>query len=285
MEPSPTGILASRVTGSERDHETPRPLAAVAVTRDHQDAEVLMALRSIGAFVAAFVACVTAIGADEGESFQVDIRLRIDPSIASRRIVEGLKTETETLWAPYGVRLRWADASTSATGGVSLEASVERRFERRRRAEWPPVLGRVVVGSDAPAWRPIRLSTEATESVLALRTTGPSTTKGIVSDRELARALGRVLAHEIGHVLLGPPYHDRAGLMRANFDVNELAEPNDRPFRLTCTRADHLGSRLSALTGYPQRIPQQVPRLDPEGVRGTRREVPGGEASCIAASD
>jgi hypothetical protein len=163
---------------------------------------------------------------DVGESFQVDIRLRIDPSLASRRILEGLKTETESIWAPYGVRLRWADASASAAGGMCLDASVERRFETRQRVDRPTVLGRVVVGPDAPAWRPIRVSLDATERVLALRTTGPSTMKGIVVDRDLARALGRVLAHEIGHVLIGPPHHDRAGLMRATFDANELAEPD-----------------------------------------------------------
>ena len=129
-----------------------------------------MALRSIGAFVAAFVACITAIRADVGERFELDIRLRIDPSLVSRRITEALKAETETIWAPYGVRLRWTDADASRAGSVSLDAGVVRQFHGRQRVEQPAVLGSVVLGPDAPAWLPIRVSFDATESVLAHRT-------------------------------------------------------------------------------------------------------------------
>jgi hypothetical protein len=95
---------------------------------------------------------------------------------------------------------------------------------------------------DTPTRRPIRVSLDATASVLATRSVPR------VSDRDLARALSRVLAHEIGHVLLGAPYHDQAGLMRAVFLPEELADPDRRPFRLTCNGIARLGSRLRALT-------------------------------------
>ena len=64
-----------------------------------------------------------------------------------------------------------------------------------------------------------------------------------------ARALGRVLAHEIGHVLLSAPYHDEAGLMRAVFRPDELAGPDRAPFRLTCGGIGRLRSRVRMLTG------------------------------------
>jgi hypothetical protein len=93
------------------------------------------------------------------------------------------------------------------------------------------------------------VSFDATEDVLALRTTNQAL---IVRDHELARALGRVLAHEIGHVLLGAPFHDEAGLMRGVFRSNELAEPNRAPFRLTRSDVGRLRSRIPALTGIEQ---------------------------------
>ena len=217
-----------------------------------------MALRTIALFVAALFACGTsAIHAGVSERFEVDIRLRVDPSLTSRRITDRLKTETEAIWAPYGVRLGWADAADapeSMANGLSLDASLERRFETRQQMQRPAVLGSVILAPDPPTRQPIRLSFDATERVLALRETARPAMAGIVLDPELARALGRVLAHEIGHVLLGAPSHHPAGLMRASFRPDELGESDRTPFRLTCSGVDRLRGRLRALNRDPQLV-------------------------------
>jgi len=44
--------------------------------------------------------------------------------------------------------------------------------------------------------------------------------------------IGRVIAHEIGHWLLGTRGHSATGLMRAVQGVSELAEPGRTSFRL-----------------------------------------------------
>jgi hypothetical protein len=218
---------------------------------------VLMALRSIASLFAALCVCgASAIHADVSERFEVGIRLHVDPSLTSRHITDRVKTETEAIWEPYGVRVEWiddADAPESTTNRVFLVARLERQFERRVRTKWPEVLGRVLLKPDTSNWRSIRVSFDATESVLARRTTGQPMMAGIVRDRELALALGRVLAHEIGHVLLDAPSHDGAGLMRASFRSDELADPDRTPFRLTCGSADRLRSRLRALKAEPNR--------------------------------
>jgi hypothetical protein len=103
----------------------------------------------------------------------------------------------------------------------------------------PRVLGQVSAGVDAPDRQPILVSVDATERVLALRLNSPFSLRS-----ELSRALGRVLAHEIGHVLLGPPYHDDEGLMRPAFRPNELADPDRAPFRLTCAAVNRLRHRI-----------------------------------------
>lgn len=242
-----------------------------------------MALRIIASFVAVLLACgAAAIHADVSERFEVDIRLRVDPSLTSRRITDHLKLETEAIWRPYGIQLTWTEAGDSerAAKSVALDANLERRFERRQHMKWPAVLGSVVVNPDAPTWQPIRVSFDATERVLALRETGLPGMAGIVLDPELARALGRVLAHEIGHVLLGAPYHDRGGLMRASFHAEELGEPDRSPFRLTCGSVGRLRSRLRALTEEPQVFRQHgSTTLDLAGFPGTS-ESPS-DASCI----
>ena len=69
----------------------------------------------------------------------------------------------------------------------------------------------------------------------------------VTYDRVLGLAIGRVLAHELGHVLLGSPgYHDAEGLMRAKFQRDDLARPERSRFRLAPFSVERLRSRLSA---------------------------------------
>jgi hypothetical protein len=46
------------------------------------------------------------------------------------------------------------------------------------------------------------------------------------------RAIGRVLAHELGHYLLRMPGHGRDGLMRPVYSIPALLEPQTRKYRL-----------------------------------------------------
>jgi hypothetical protein len=191
-----------------------------------------MALRSIAVFVAALCASsATTIHSSASEPFEIGIHLRVDPSITSRRITDRLKNEAEAIWGQDGVRLEWthADASEAAMSSVALDAIVERRFKEVQQVGEPTAVGSAFVRPDAPNWGSIRVSFDDTESVLAFRTRRWST-MGIVPDGDLARALGRVLAHEIGHVVLGAPYHDRTGLMRAAFPPTNSPSRTARPF-------------------------------------------------------
>ena len=53
-----------------------------------------------------------------------------------------------------------------------------------------------------------------------------------VDDRVYARALGRVLAHELGHLLLRLKGHRDGGLMRSTFSHRSLTARGRGPFRL-----------------------------------------------------
>jgi hypothetical protein len=66
-------------------------------------------------------------------------------------------------------------------------------------------------------------------------------------DLVLAWGLGRVLAHEIGHKVLGAPaYHDDNGLMRTTFLADDLARPERSRFRLAERSVARLRERMAA---------------------------------------
>ena len=190
-----------------------------------------------------------AIHADGPQPFDVNVRLQIENSLTSKFMKGVLQDEAARIWRPYGVRLDWLEVEAAEIPDrFSMDAIVEPRIDGLKQPDHGVVLGLATVKLDAPSIRPIRLSLEATERVLTLRRNSGALAMKMMHDRVLARALGRVLAHEIGHVLLGAPYHDDAGLMRATYVPDELADPDRAPFRLTCTGVSRLRSRVRKLT-------------------------------------
>ena len=119
-------------------------------------------------------------------------------------MVDNLEDEAASLWKPYGVEIEWTEGGDSEqqTQAFSVDALVERSLLS---AWWVPVLGTAHVRLDTPL-QPIRVSIDATEQALATRPHGTSSVR-LVHDGELARALGRVIAHELGHVLLAARIH------------------------------------------------------------------------------
>ena len=66
-------------------------------------------------------------------------------------------------------------------------------------------------------------------------------------DTLVGRALGRVLAHEIGHYLLASRLHAPDGLMRASFDGDELLRPGRHGFAIAARDLPRLRTRLARL--------------------------------------
>ena len=204
----------------------------------------------------------TGIDADGYEPFELSIHLQVDRSITSRGMLTGLKHETESLWRLYGVRVAWTDIGADETTkpGLSVEAFLEQRIGKEpNQPIWTPVLGRASVTMEARDRLPIRVSFDATQSLLARRPSSQTSPGGIAYDHDLGRALGRVLAHEIGHVLLAAPNHANAGLMRAAFRADELAALDRAPFRLTCIGVSRLENRIRSMSGSePQAIDRRT---------------------------
>ena len=63
-----------------------------------------------------------------------------------------------------------------------------------------------------------------------------------------ATLLGRAVAHEIGHLLLGHPNHSRSGLMRALWSQNELRGSSPADWQFSSTEAARMRQGLLART-------------------------------------
>jgi hypothetical protein len=69
-----------------------------------------------------------------------------------------------------------------------------------------------------------------------------------IGPADLGRALGRVLAHEIGHVVLGAHVHQARGLMRAVFLANDLIAHEHQSYYLSSAELARLRDREAELT-------------------------------------
>jgi hypothetical protein len=200
--------------------------------------------------VAALCLCMPAPPASStshANTLAVYVNLEFDPSITSRAIKSIARDEAAAIWKVYGVDLVWTDRK--AGGALSIDAMVERHNERVDIGGVPLVLGRTTIASDAAAQAPIHVSFDAITALIDRRYRASPWRQ----ERESAMGLGRVLAHEIGHVLLGAPaYHDRDGLMRTTF-VAEDFERGRSSFQLTEQSVVRLRARIASLSdGQPR---------------------------------
>ena len=74
-----------------------------------------------------------------------------------------------------------------------------------------------------------------------------------VDEGRFGIVLGRALAHEIGHFLLGTHTHARIGLMRPTFNALEFTDPRDGTFALDHDAADWLRTRRVEKFAYVHR--------------------------------
>ena len=63
----------------------------------------------------------------------------------------------------------------------------------------------------------------------------------------LARAMGRALAHEIGHFLSGSPQHTAKGLMMASHSSTEFFMPERSGFRIDASERRQMAARFTSI--------------------------------------
>lgn len=164
---------------------------------------------------------------------------RFDRAVSSGVIKSLARQEAADIWRDYGVEIIWDRSLESA---LHLDVVIVSARTEYARANSFAILGRTEIDHDGAVVGPIRVNYDAIEQVLEFR----DTSSPLLREREVGRALGRVLAHEIGHALLGlPAFHDAEGLMRLSIPVDELVSPDRRFLQLSDASLNRLRRRRS----------------------------------------
>jgi hypothetical protein len=187
----------------------------------------------------------------------VTILLKINsdyPSGINDSVIAGAIDEANTLWAAYGVVLMRAAANAP---GPCLNVDIQGPLltSTPRSALLIP-LGAIEFATDGEPNDSVRISLGGVFALLGAPTSGRSVTVGPIVWRDmiLARVLGRVLAHEVGHFILKFPAHAPRGLMAANHTALEFSDPSANGFSLTVLLEFRLRQLLASYRHWPSRV-------------------------------
>ena len=168
-----------------------------------------------------------------------------DPHAVGATITREAVAEAAAVWAPYELVL---ERSTCRTGADTPQLVVE--VASAAMAPSPIVLGTVTFDPDGtPEPRVTVFLDEVVRLMSGARLFGSEAWQWprLLREQVIGRALGRVLAHEIGHYVLSNRQHTQTGLMRSTQRSDELGAPSRAGFRLSAAEAARLrASRVAA---------------------------------------
>jgi hypothetical protein len=184
---------------------------------------------------------------------RVAIRFVSDSRLPPLAVAAAIR-EAADLWAPHGVAVEAAGTGSETvtiTIADGMSAANERhgcpRAERQRTSTcaWHALAAATFVDG-----RPTGAIEVFVDEILRLvergrlAGTAPWQWPRAMRERIVGRALGRVIAHEIGHIVLESRRHTGTGLMRATLAAADLIEPGRPSLQLAApptTRRDAPG--------------------------------------------
>jgi hypothetical protein len=202
-------------------------------------------LHALAAFAMTAAVAGTSSNEPPHRTLMVQLVHRCPPraGCVTTRILTSMKREAERVWSSLDVRLAWIDSTDSVAprDRARLIVMLEEAAYPDQEQEHASVLAALTQPSAACGTGLAHVWVRQVDRYAALvrRGEGLTSLPAALADMFLARALGRALAHEIGHYLLGTREHTRHGLMRAEFLPQDLLEDTTAPlYRLDAqTRA------------------------------------------------
>jgi hypothetical protein len=168
--------------------------------------------------------------------------------------LNALREEATRIWAQHRVSIRWGSELPPATAGY--QAVVPLIFDHRKMSEWADgphdslartvFFGRtqtVYVSMDR-VWRMLR----------AFRSSIPGIDADTSREIRAGVLMGRVVAHELGHVLLMTVRHSTEGLMRPTFSLRDVIGNEEALTALMPADSEKLAMRFSLPAPVPATV-------------------------------
>jgi hypothetical protein len=201
-------------------------------------------------------------GADAGQPPEIRVGIVVEPPAAAAvHDLTPMVAEADAIWRPHGVTIGLVARDDVAAGWVRMSVFLEATASRGHQSVG---LGSIWFAEDGLPAPLIRLNVSAVSVRIRSERIGGrrfDSWPQSLERRITTRALGRVLAHEVGHYVLASPAHSRSGLMRASFSGRQLAEWDRSSFALEPVVLPRLRARLARLASAQN--PLVAERADP----------------------
>ncbi|HZJ31974.1 MAG TPA: hypothetical protein VFD21_10425 [Vicinamibacterales bacterium] len=173
-----------------------------------------------------------------------------------------LEDEASRIWIRHGIQLSWTQPVPEACPTVVSLVFDESELLRLAHGFRDSALARTVF---LGRLQTIYVSVPRAFVMLA-QVTQQNKTLGSGGERDFrgGTLLGRVVAHELGHVLLTTLSHSETGLMRPVFGLKDVLSDEDQTITLSSQQTDRLEMRFTLVrVGSPgQRLPSLLARSE-----------------------
>jgi hypothetical protein len=172
---------------------------------------------------------------------EIDVPVYAGASLP-RLVLERALSEADRLFEVGGIRLRWQVSPELPRSGspvvvVVLDKPGDSVVSGCRRNRHDHRLGHTQIGAR-------RITLWERQVARAVAGDWDALDVPPVDEEALGMALGRVLAHELGHLFLRLNGHHDSGLMRPSFSHRALTGKSDRSFRLSESDWAHVRSAI-----------------------------------------
>jgi hypothetical protein len=198
----------------------------------------------------------------------MSIRVAAAPDITPT-LVTALLAETDAVWRGTGISFLWQRDSLAGVASISAAARLASVQGRPESPSFGPSTLHVTIGHDKhhvveahlplgwivfddPTTPQQEISVSYDNAMTLLeRSSGVvgvmATMPRLQRETLLARAMGRALAHELGHYLSASKAHSKAGLMRAVQTAFELFSNERSQFRVTRPDRERMLARITSI--------------------------------------